>query len=312
MNYNLKKYFSINNIFFLLLICILSVINFFLDLPSSYIYILCFLLIATIGVSHGAYDGKKGEILFNDKFKNSKFIFYFTYTALVFLVFIFWYLNPLISLIIFLLISSLHFGKEDLEIYLDKKYRHLPLLFFLKGSLIILLPLFFNFEKTNLIFNTILFSNNYLLLSNNYVKFILAINLLMQVLFYLYIYFIKKLNRSDFFSIIFEIFLIIIIFYLFTPIVAFTLYFCFMHSVKNILLISDELNSNLFRGFQIFVKRSLFLTLITFFILLISLFFLIKFDLLENSIEKIIFIALASLTLPHIILHYIAENIKKS
>jgi beta-carotene 15,15'-dioxygenase len=312
MNYNLKKYFNINNFFFLLLICILSVINFFLDLPSSYIYILCFLLIATIGVSHGAYDGKKGEILFNDKFKNSKFIFYFIYTTLVFLVFIFWYLNPLISLIIFLLISSLHFGKEDLEIYLDKKYRHLPLLFFLKGSLIILLPLFFNFEKTNLIFNTILFSNNYLLLSNNYVKFILAINLLMQVLFYLYIYFIKKLNRSDFFSIIFEIFLIIIIFYLFTPIVAFTLYFCFMHSVKNILLISDELNSNLFRGFQIFVKRSLFLTLITFFILLISLFFLIKFDLLENSIEKIIFIALASLTLPHIILHYIAENIKKS
>jgi len=312
MNYNLKKYFNINNFFFLLLICILSVINFFLDLPSSYIYILCFLLIATIGVSHGAYDGKKGEILFNDKLKNSKFFFYFIYTALVFLVFIFWYLNPLISLIIFLLISSLHFGKEDLEIYLDKKYRHLPLLFFLKGSLIILLPLFFNFEKTNLIFNTILFSNNYLLLSNNYVKFILAINLLMQVLFYLYIYFIKKLNRSDFFSIIFEIFLIIIIFYLFTPIVAFTLYFCFMHSVKNILLISDELNSNLFRGFQIFVKRSLFLTLITFFILLISLFFLIKFDLLENSIEKIIFIALASLTLPHIILHYIAENIKKS
>ena len=251
-------------------------------------------------------------MLFNDKFKNSKFIFYFIYTALVILVFIFWYLNPLISLIIFLLISSLHFGKEDLEIYLDKKYRHHPLLFFLKGSLIILLPLFFNFEKTNLIFNTILFSNNYLLLSNNYVKFILAINLLMQVLFYLYIYFIKKLNRRDFFSIIFEIFLIIIIFYLFTPIVAFTLYFCFMHSVKNILLISDELNSNLFRGFQIFVKRSLFLTLITFFILLISLFFLIKFDLLENSIEKIIFIALASLTLPHIILHYIAENIKKS
>lgn len=312
MNYNLKKYFNINNFFFLLLICILSVINFFLDLPSSYIYILCFLLIATIGVSHGAYDGKKGEVLFNDKFKNSKFIFYFIYTTLVILVFIFWYLNPLISLIIFLLISSLHFGKEDLEIYLDKKYRHLPLLFFLKGSLIILLPLFFNFEKTNLIFNTILFSNNYLLLSNNYVKFILAINLLMQVLFYLYIYFIKKLNRSDFFSIIFEIFLIIIIFYLFTPIVAFTLYFCFMHSVKNILLISDELNSNLFRGFQIFVKQSLFLTLITFFILLISLFFLIKFDLLENSIVKIIFIALASLTLPHIILHYIAENIKKS
>jgi len=39
---------------------------------------------------------------------------------------------------------------------------------------------------------------------------------------------------------------------------------------------------------------------------------LIKFNLLQNSIEKIIFIGLASLTLPHIILHSIAENIEIS
>ena len=312
MNYNLKIYFNKINYFFLCLVCILAVINFFLDLPSTYIYIFCFLLIATVGVSHGAYDGKAGEKLFFNKYKNWKFIFYFAYIALAILVFVIWYLNPLISLIIFLTVSALHFGKEDLEIYLDKKYKINLFIFFLKGSLIILLPLFFNFEQTNLIFNTILFSKDYVLLSNNYIKFILILNLLMQSLFYLYFYLKKKLNRNDFSSIIFEIFLIIIIFYLFTPIVAFTLYFCFMHSLKNILLISNELNPNLFRGFQIFIKQSLFLTLITFFILFISLFFLIKFDILENSIEKIIFIGLASLTLPHIILHYIAENIKIS
>ena len=312
MTYNLKNYFNNINIFFLLLICILATINFFLNLPSAYIYIFCFLLIATVGVSHGAYDGKKGELLFNNKFKNWKFIFYFTYVALAISVFIIWYLNPLISLIIFLVVSSFHFGKEDLEIYLDKKYRHHLFIFFLKGSLIVLLPLFFNFEQTNLIFNTIIFSKNYILLSSNYTKLILILNLLTQAIFYLYAYLKKKLNRSDFISIIFEIFLIIIVFYLFAPIVAFTLYFCFMHSLKNILLISNELNPNLIRGFQIFFKKSLFLTLITFFILIISLFFLIKFNLLQNSIEKIIFIGLASLTLPHIILHSIAENIEIS
>jgi len=199
-----------------------------------------------------------------------------------------------------------------LEIYLDKKYKHHLFIFFLKGSLIVLLPLFFNFEQTNLIFNTIIFSKDYVLLSSNYTKLILILNLLTQVLFYLYVYLKKKLNRNDFISIIFEIFLIIIVFYLFAPIVAFTLYFCFMHSLKNILLISNELNPNLIRGFQIFFKKSLFLTLITFFILIISLFFLIKFNLLQNSIEKIIFIGLASLTLPHIILHSIAENIEIS
>ena len=312
MTYNLKNYFNNINIFFLLLICILATINFFLNLPSAYIYIFCFLLIATVGVSHGAYDGKKGELLFNNKFKNWKFIFYFTYVALAISVFIIWYLNPLISLIIFLVVSSFHFGKEDLEIYLDKKYRYHLFFFFLKGSLIVLLPLFFNFEQTNLIFNTIIFSKNYILLSSNYTKLILILNLLTQVIFYLYVYLKKKLNRNDFISIIFEIFLIIIVFYLFAPIVAFTLYFCFMHSLKNILLISNELNPNLIRGFQIFFKKSLFLTLITFFILVISLFFLIKFNLLQNSIEKIIFIGLASLTLPHIILHSIAENIEIS
>jgi len=308
MSYNLKKYLNTINVFFLLLISILTAINFFLDLSSTYIYFFCFLLIATIGVSHGAYDGKKGEILFNNKLKNWKFIFYFTYIALVILVFVFWYLNPLISLIIFLFVSSLHFGKEDLEIYLDKKNKYHLFIFFLKGSLIILLPLFFNFEQTNIIFNTILFSKDYVLLSNNYIKFFLILNLLIQVLFYLYIYLKKNLTRNDFIAIIFEVFLIITVFYLFTPIVAFTLYFCFMHSLKNILVISNELNPILFKGFQIFVKQSLFLTLITFFILFICLIFLIKLDLLENSIEKIIFIGLASLTLPHIILHYFSEK----
>lgn len=112
MTYNLKNYFNNINIFFLLLICILATINFFLNLPSSYIYIFCFLLIATVGVSHGAYDGKKGELLFNNKFKNWKFIFYFTYVALAISVFIIWYLNPLISLIIFYLYLHFILGKK--------------------------------------------------------------------------------------------------------------------------------------------------------------------------------------------------------
>jgi Brp/Blh family beta-carotene 15,15'-monooxygenase len=308
MNYNLKKYFNNINFFFLFLISTLTTVSLFLNLSSSYIYFFCFLLIGTIGVSHGAYDGKKGEILFYKKFGKLKYIFYFIYISLVILVFFLWYLNPLISLMVFLIVSSLHFGKEDLEIYLNKKYKYHFFIFFLKGSLIILLPLFFNFEQTNLIFNTIIFSKDYFLLSYDHVYFILIVNLLMQILFYLYNFQKKKLKKNEFIEIIFEIFLIIIAFYLFDPIIAFTLYFCFMHSLKNILLISSELNPSLLKGLKLFVKQSLFLTLVTFFILFISLIFLINFDFLERSIEKIIFIGLASLTLPHIVLHYFSEK----
>lgn len=308
MNHNLKKYFNNINFFFLFLISILTLISYFFNLPSTYIYIFCFLLIATIGVSHGAYDGIKGKMLFYKKFKNLNFIFYFSYISLIILVLFFWYLNPSISLIIFLVVSSFHFGKEDLEIYLNKKYKYHQFIFFLKGSLIILFSLFFSFEQTNLIFNTIIFSKNYELLSYYYVKLVLLLNLLVQIVYYLYFYLKKKLKKIDFITINFEIILITITFYLFNPIVAFTLYFCFMHSLKNILLISSELNPNLFKGINIFFNQSLLLSFVTFFILLISLIFLINYDFLENSIAKIIFIGLASLTLPHIILHYFLEN----
>jgi len=69
MNHNLKKYFNNINFFFLFLISILTLISYFFNLSSTYIYIFCFLLIATIGVSHGAYDGIKGKMLFYKKFK---------------------------------------------------------------------------------------------------------------------------------------------------------------------------------------------------------------------------------------------------
>ena len=76
MTYNLKNYFNKINVFFLLLICILATIDFFLNLPSAYIYIFCFLLIATVGVSHGAYDGKKVSyyLIINSKIGNLFFI----------------------------------------------------------------------------------------------------------------------------------------------------------------------------------------------------------------------------------------------
>ncbi|NCU74251.1 MAG: hypothetical protein EBV85_03440, partial [Candidatus Fonsibacter lacus] len=64
----------------------------------------------------------------------------------------------------------------------------------------------------------------------------------------------------------------------------------------------------LLKGLKIFFKQSLFLTLLTFFILFFGLIFLINFNFFENSAEKVIFIGLASLTLPHIILHYFSEK----
>ncbi|MEY3170441.1 MAG: hypothetical protein RL765_488, partial [Pseudomonadota bacterium] len=271
-------------------------------------YIICFFLITTIGISHGAYDSHKGLIFLNKKIKFSKLLFYLTYISLVFFVFIIWYLNPKISLTIFLIISSFHFGKEDLEIYITRIFKFRSIIFFLKGSLIVLLPLYFKPEETNEIFNNILFSYSSNLIPDNFVKLFLPVNLLIQFLFYVYIFSKRRLLYKDFLIIFFEILLTVIIFYFFSTITAFTLYFCFIHSLKNIIIISSQLNTNIYLGFKIFLLKSLPITILTFLILLASLYVFSNLETLEEVIQKIVFIGLASLTLPHIVLHYFIDR----
>lgn len=308
MIHNLKKYFNIINCFFFFLIILLLIAEYFFKLSIFNKYLICFLLITTIGVSHGALDNLKGQNLLSNKYKFWKPIFYFTYITLILIVICSWYLSPTISLIVFLIISSFHFGKEDLEIYISKKHRYYLLIYFLKGSLIILLPLFFNFNETNLIFNKILFLNNFTLISYSFVKYFLLLNLSVQFLIYSYLFLKKSIKKSDLISIIFEIFLITFVFYFFNIIVAFTLYFCFMHSLKNIIMLSSELDANILKGINNFIKKALTLTIITFLASFACLLVLSNIEIIENSVQKIIFIGLASLTLPHIILHYFFEN----
>ena len=77
--------------------------------------ILCLLLILIIGVSHGSLDhikGKKLLKLFNIK---STYVFYITYILISVAVVITWIILPPITLLVFLIIASFHFGKEDTQ-----------------------------------------------------------------------------------------------------------------------------------------------------------------------------------------------------
>ena len=70
-----------------------------------------------------------------------------------------------------------------------------------------------------------------------------------------------------------------------------------------------ELDQNNFKnGFLIFVKKALPITLITVIIFLVSLLILKNYYVLDNAILKVIFIGLASLTFPHILLEYLIEK----
>ena len=80
--------------------------------PYGLPVLLALIAISTIGISHGALDGKIIWESSNDIFR--KLRIYSLYLLLSFLGALLWYLYPLVGLSILLFISVIHFGNSDL------------------------------------------------------------------------------------------------------------------------------------------------------------------------------------------------------
>ena len=266
---------------------------------------ICLLLILTIGVSHGSLDHIKGKKLLKILNIKKMYIFYLTYVLLATLVVIIWTLTPSLSLIIFLLVASFHFGKEDTQFLIDKNSFFYQLLFFLKGLLIILTPAFFHFNETIMIFKYLLIDNEFFYSALEFIEVnkILYISIVLSTLSYIYL-FLKNFKIQKI-IIFFDYFSILILNYFLSPLLAFTIYFCFLHSIRHSISLIYEIDKiNFENGLKIFVKKALALTILTGIFCLIGLYLLNNNYDLNDSILKIIFIGLASLTFPHILLEY--------
>ena len=274
--------------------------------------IICLLLILTIGVSHGSLDHTKGKKLLQILNIRGMYIFYILYTLISISIIILWIFAPSTSLIIFLVVASFHFGKEDAQFLIDDNGLLNQLLFFLKGSLIILAPIFFHFDETIAIFKYLLIDNEVFYLTLEFVEAnnILYMGILLSTLSSIYL-FLKDFEIRKI-TIFLDFFSILILNYFLSPLVAFTIYFCFLHSIRHSISLVYEIDETNFKnGLKIFTKRALPLTILTAILCAIGLYLLNNSYDLDNSILKMIFIGLASLTFPHILLEYFLEKNEK-
>ena len=311
MSHNIKKINLNHSFIFFFIVNIFSVLIFkFNNINIS--AILCLFLILTIGVSHGSLDhikGKKLLELFNIK---RTYLFYLLYILIALGIIFTWILLPSITLILFLIVASYHFGKEDTEfLVIDKSYLT-EILYFFKGFLIILAPMYFHFQDTVNIFKLLLIDNEvfYSILSFVEANKIIEIGIFISTTSSIFLF----LNKFEIikFSIFLDFFSIIILNYYLPPLIAFTIYFCFLHSIRHSISLAVELDGNsLLNGFKIFVKKAIPLTILTGVFCLISLYLLNSGNNLDSSILKVIFIGLASLTFPHILLEYLLEKNEK-
>ena len=272
------------------------------EIIVPYKTIICFFLISIIGVSHGSLDHIKGYSLMKFYKINNRYLFYPIYIFCCLLVIFFWKMFPFISLILFLLVASYHFGKEDSCVGSVIKKKFINILYLLKGLLVVIAPLLFHTEETLQIFQIL--NVNLILPHENYLLIILLISFIANWII------MNVSNNGGFFLADWLTILTLNIF--FSPLVAFTIYFCFLHSVRHSFGLIYEMDKKNFKtGFYKFIKKALPLTVITAILFIVSVYMLTNYYVLDDAILKVIFIGLASLTFPHILLEYLIEKNEK-
>ena len=286
------KYLVNQNLFFIATLTFLF-LNLILSL-SSYINItnlISFFLISTIGIYHGSFDIKKGYLIkdyFNLKSINIFLVFYISICLLSIYL---WYVLPFVAISVFLMISIYHFGYEELDFYyLNGNF----LSSIIRGLNIILLPLVFSTKETFVVFNylNIELSNYYFNFFNN--NYFLVIILAMINVAVTKHYF-KKIKTN--LNLLLDMVSMIVLNLIFDPLFAFCIYFCFLHSSRNL----EKTYTTFANSRKNLNKDVNIVALITFLAMLFIL--VVNFQNVDFSfsINTTIFIGLLSLTFPHFI-----------
>ena len=133
--------------------------------------------------------------------------------------FMLWLEFPNISFLIFIFLSALHFGISDQSGENNKLYKFFEI--FVRGFLVLSIPLEFHFYETNLIFNFLLAEESFIFELKKY-NWICLFFIILFSIFLVANCLLKKKNMV----MILEILIIFFCFFFFKPLVSFFLYFC--------------------------------------------------------------------------------------
>ncbi|MEY3882806.1 MAG: hypothetical protein RIS87_109 [Pseudomonadota bacterium] len=280
----LEKSIKIQGIAFVILAFFVSLISAYTSLAfeNTYLVIIA-LFIIILGVPHGSLDTLFAQELLglNQPRKWARFIFNYVIIALI--VILFWMILPTLFLLLFLIISCIHFA-DDLVAGTPIFYR------ILYGGIIIFLPALSYTDELARLYS--------FLIEAEHAQLIVRCMRMLAFawLFGLGIASYKLLKTNILTSL--EIVSVAGLAIICPPLLAFTVYFCGMHSFRHVIRSTHFLS--------VTSPKLLLMSLIapTLAVLVAAYFFwhFMRPSAIDAAIVKMIFVALAALTVPHMIL----------
>ena len=255
----------------------------------DYLSIFALLMVVVIGLPHGALDGAVAMHLGVGRSINAILKFLASYLLCAIFVIIIWYNFPDLSLVVFLIISMIHFGWGDANSNLRSQ-------FFLQivshGGIVTFGIVYFHVDEVLPIFDMLTQNNSYFVIQ--FSKFIFYI-----ISFFTFIYFTlifrNQALRLRFLELIFVWLIVIFV----PPLLSFAVYFCFVHTARHIRNIWNELKIKI--NPKIIISQAIILTIASWIFGIFALYYIDSGD-FDSDIIRVIFIGLAALTVPHMIL----------
>jgi len=240
-------------------------------------------LILLLGVPHGAFDTIFAYRLYDLRKPTDWMLFAMIYLLLAAVVVAVWWWAPMGFLILFLLISAAHFSGDP-----EKGTPHATRILY--GGSVLLLPALFHSEEMAQLFG-LLVGNEPALLLMPWIKLIAWLWLPCVVIG------VILLAWSDWLGAI-EIASVVLLSVAAPPLIAFTLFFCGMHSARHILRTIDYSGSLSRR----LLALSALLPMIGVAVVSALAWWFLKGKSLDERLIQIVFVGLASLTVPHMAL----------
>ena len=251
---------------------------------------LAYIMVISIGILHGANDllilSTKEKI---DKTFKKNLLIYVSIIILCVLIYLF---SPFVAILLFVLLSSYHFGEEHLSEQINVNFLF-NAVYFLAYGLFIFSLLFY---QSIFDVDTIMIE----LTGLTFTKFQIEITLLVSTVFLftgsLYLIFAKKNKFEVFVKEFFYLLLLFLVFKTSSLILGFAIYFIFWHSIPSIIHQIEFISGNLTKkNIFYYVKKAMIYWVIS----IAGLFALYQLVPQIKLFATVVFVILFAVTVPH-------------